>query len=63
LGARLIERGVLYPSTSAASFATERMEAEQSARSRRISDREVTLAEIYHAFPRACCAMDIQRRI
>ena len=51
LGARLIERGVLYPSTSAASFATERMEAEQSARSRRTSDREVTLEEIYHAFP------------
>jgi predicted HAD superfamily hydrolase len=51
LGARLIERGVLYPSTSAASFAIERMEAEQSARSRRISDSEVTLEEIYRAFP------------
>jgi len=51
LGARLIERGVLYPSASAASFAMERMEAEQSARLRRSSDREVTLQEIYHAFP------------
>jgi FMN phosphatase YigB (HAD superfamily) len=51
LGARLIASGVLYPSTSAASFAIERMEAEQSARSRRTSDREVTLEEIYRAFP------------
>jgi len=51
LGARLIERGVLYPSTSAASFAMERTEAEQSARLRRTSDREVTLEEIYQAFP------------
>ena len=51
LGARLIERGLLFPSTSAASFATERREAEQSARLRRNSDREVTLDEIYHAFP------------
>src|ERR1700683_1435337 len=51
LGARLVERGVLYPSTSAASFAAERMEAEQTARSRRTSDREVTLQEIYCEFP------------
>jgi predicted HAD superfamily hydrolase len=51
LGARLIERGWLFPSTSAATFAVERMEAEQVARLRRISDREVTLQEIYHAFP------------
>jgi FMN phosphatase YigB (HAD superfamily) len=42
---------VLYPSTSAASFAIERMEAEQSARLWRTSDREVTLEEIYRAFP------------
>ncbi len=51
LGARLIERGLLFPSTSAASFAMERREAEQAARLRRISDREVTLSEIYQAFP------------
>src|ERR1700722_7920359 len=51
LGARLIEGGLLYSSTSAASFAMERREAEQSARLRRISDREVTLDEIYQAFP------------
>src|SRR5208282_5186226 len=51
LGTRLIEGGVLYASTSAASFATERVEAEQAARLRRASDREVTLAEIYGAFP------------
>ncbi len=51
LGARLIERGLLYPSTSAASFAMERKEAEQSARLGRVSDREVTLEEIYQAFP------------
>lgn len=51
LGARLIQAGVLYPSTSAASFAAERIEAEQSARSRRTSDSEVTLEEIYQEFP------------
>jgi len=51
LGARVIQSGVLYPSTSAASFAAERLEAEQTARSRRTADSEVTLEEIYKEFP------------
>jgi predicted HAD superfamily hydrolase len=51
LGARLIEAGVLYESMSAASFASERIAAEQAARSRNPSCSEVNLEEIYRAFP------------
>src|SRR5208282_1907042 len=51
LGAQLIQSSVLYPSASAASFAAERIEAEQTARSRRTADSEVTLEEIYEEFP------------
>jgi predicted HAD superfamily hydrolase len=52
LGVRLVERGVFYASTSAASFSSERIEADQAARARRVPDREVTLREIYQEFPR-----------
>jgi FMN phosphatase YigB (HAD superfamily) len=52
LGARLVERGVFYASTSAASFASERIEADRAARALRVPDAEVTLAEIYREFPR-----------
>ncbi len=52
LGAQLRSQGYLYPSTSAASFAAERIEAERTARTKAATNSEVTLDEIYECFPR-----------
>lgn len=51
LGARMIEAGTLYASMSAASFAGERVAAEQAARLQNPSCSEVNLEEIYTSFP------------
>ena len=48
---RLLERGWMRPSSSPESFLKERVGAEERARLN-VASREVTLAEIYAAFPR-----------
>jgi predicted HAD superfamily hydrolase len=50
IGRRLLASGAMRASSSAASFARERISAEERAR-KKIPSGEVTLAEIYHEFP------------
>jgi len=50
LGSQLKSQGVLFPSSSTASFVTERTEAEREARTKAGTNSEVTLTEIYQCF-------------
>ncbi|MEP7352975.1 MAG: hypothetical protein ABI824_07055 [Acidobacteriota bacterium] len=52
LGQKLLNKGTFYSSASAASFVTERVEAERQSREQWGQNGEVTLAEIYRCFPR-----------
>lgn len=51
LGEAAKEKGLLYPSSSSASFVVERIEAEKRARAVRETNSEATLEEIYECFP------------
>jgi hypothetical protein len=52
LGTYLQSLGLLFPTTSSASFAGERCEAERDARAKAGPSGEVTLEEIYDCFPK-----------